>query len=363
MNRPARPRLHRAGANSLARAIGLSLILATSSVAEGSAPELRKVHALLVIDTKSGLAESVTVDGERVDRLLSNNLPADRVEIRILTGKDVNADAILAYYRALKVGSNDALLFYYAGHGATDPTRGHFLAFQDLKAEPLFRDDLRQAMLSHQPGLVVLLTDCCSNRYVLPGKQRRIISDKGTAKAIHPILRNLLYQSRGVVDITAASGNEAFGDDQDGGIFTRTFSKLVLTPNTWSDQARDGFISWPEFFERVRAETEGTFVTWAHRQRALGQPIKQPSQKPYAYSLASDPGIRLRNESAATLLYQFRWTGEDDWENARIAPKSVNRHAPPPARGEEPARLDIRYEGGKTAELKVGKAYRFHDSR
>ncbi|MHC5539815.1 hypothetical protein ACYOEI_16470 [Singulisphaera rosea] len=151
------------------------------------------------------------------------------------------------------------------------------------------------------------------------------------------------------------------GDDQDGGIFTRTFGKLVLTPNSWFDQARDSFISWPEFFERVRAETEETFVAWAHRHRALGQPIKQISQKPYAYSLASDPGIRLRNESNTPLLYQFRWTGEDDWENARIAPRSVNRHAPPPARSGEPAQLDIRYEGGKTAELKVGKAYRFHE--
>ena len=62
-------------------------------------PELRKVHALLVVDTLSGLGESVKMDGERVDRLLSNSLPQDRAEIRVLTGKDVNAEAILAYYR------------------------------------------------------------------------------------------------------------------------------------------------------------------------------------------------------------------------------------------------------------------------
>ena len=158
---------------------------------------------------------------------MSGNLPKDRAEIRILTGKDVNANAILAYYRDLKVGRDDALFFYYAGHGATDPGKGHFLALQELNAKPLLRADLLRAMQSHQPGLVVLMTDCCSNRFSLPGKTRRVYVDEGTAQTIQPVLRCLLYQSRGIVDITASSGNASYGDDHDGGIFTRTFDKLV----------------------------------------------------------------------------------------------------------------------------------------
>jgi len=55
---------------------GLSYI-AGPAVAAGPAPELRKVHALLVIDTLSGLGGSVKVDGERIERLLHNNLPPD----------------------------------------------------------------------------------------------------------------------------------------------------------------------------------------------------------------------------------------------------------------------------------------------
>src|SRR5207248_38679 len=162
---------------------------------------------------------------------------------------------ILAYYRNLQVDRNDALFFYYAGHGATDPQRGHFLALQELRAKPLLRADLRRAMQAHHPGLVVLMTDCCSSRFRLPGKLRRIYEDEGTARTIQPVLRCLFYQSRGVVDITAASGNAAFGDDHDGGIFTRTFEKLVKAGIAPSDADRDGFVSWPEFFSRLQAET------------------------------------------------------------------------------------------------------------
>jgi hypothetical protein len=327
-------------------------------------PELRKVHALLVVDTRSGLGESVKVDGERIDRLLSNNLPKDRAEIRILTGKDVNADAILTYYRDLKVGRDDALFFYYAGHGATDPEKGHFLALQDLHAKPLLRGDLLRAMQSHQPGLVVLMTDCCSNRYKLPGKTRRVYADEGTARAIQPVLRCLLYQSRGTVDITASSGNASYGDDHDGGIFTRTFDKLVRDGLTPSDADGDGFVSWPEFFSRVQAETEGVFVSWAKHQRALGEEVDQTSQKPHAFELAGNAdAVSLRNETGAPLPYQHRWAGQSSWEDAMIQPYGVRQHMPPSGQSKTTPALEVRFDGGKTAKLRVGKTYRFHDTK
>jgi hypothetical protein len=339
---------------------------AAAAVAAAPPPELRKVHALVVVDTRSGLGESVKIDGERIDRLLSNRLPRERTEIRILTGKDVNAEAILAYYRSLKVGPDDALFFYYAGHGATDPQKGHFLALQELKATPLLRDDLRRAMLAHQPGLVVIMTDCCGTRFKLPNKARGAYEDEGSAATIDPVLRCLLYQARGVVDVTAASGNDAFGDDHDGGIFTRTFDRLVRGGIAPLDSDRDSFVSWTEFFARLQKETEGTFVTWAQRRRALGEEVDQTAQKPYAFALGlgSNGGphvIRLHNETGKMLVYEYRWAGQSHWESGRIAPGRVGQHFPPPSRGLAEPALEVRFEGGKTGALRPGKSYRFHD--
>ncbi len=344
------------------------LLLAATLVGrvEGSPPppELRTVHALLVVDTLSGLGDSVKIDGERIDHLLSDRLPKDRAEIVVLTGKDVNANAILSYFHSLKVGRDDALFFYYAGHGATDPQKGHFLALQDLAAKPLLRADLLRAMQEHQPGLVVIMTDCCSTRFSL-GKTRRILPDKGTAASIDPVLRCLLYQSRGVVDITAASGDASFGDDHEGGIFTRSFAKLVEDGIAGSDANRDGFVSWPEFFSRLQSRTEGIFITWAQHQRARGEEVDQTSQKPMAFSLGKGgdaPGVvRLRNETAASMEYEYRWAGRAPWTSGRIAPHGLAQHAPPDGGDGRPL-LEVRFREGKPPQqLHVGKTYTFHD--
>jgi len=347
-------------------ALGLLVTLGWcgGAAAQTPPPELRKVHALLVIDTLSDLGESVKVDGERIDHLLSNMLPKDRAEILVLTGKDVNANAILSYFRGLKAGPDDALFFYYAGHGATDPQKGHFLALQELGTKPLLRADLRRAMQEHQPGLVVIMTDCCSTRFALPGKTRRVIPDKGTARTIDPVLRCLLYQSRGVVDITAASGNASFGDDHEGGIFTRTFAKLVEEGIPRSDANQDGFVTWPEFFSRLQSQTQGVFVTWAQHQRARGEEVDQTVQKPHAFELAGRAdAVSLRNETVGPLKYQYRWAGQTSWEDATIEPNGVGQHVPPARQGRAAPTLEVRFEGGKAAELRVGKTYRFHGSK
>jgi hypothetical protein len=347
----------------LAQASALAFLAgAAPAVNADHPPELRKLHALLVIDTLSGLGESVKIDGERIDHLLSQKLPRDRVEIVILTGKDVNTDKILAYYKNLKVGADDALFFYYAGHGATDPEKGDFMALQGLHTRVLVRADLRRAMLEHQTGLVVLMTDCCSDRHRIPGKLRRVFNDAGEAKEIDPLLRCLFYRTRGIVDITASNGESAFGDDHEGGIFTRTFAQLVAGGPKVLDTDRDGVVTWREFFPRFQAETESVFVTWAARERARGEAVTQTSQKPHAFELGGSEVVRIRNEAPKALIYYYRWSGESEWRRVTLRPHGADEHTPPHRHGGASPTLEVRFEGGKTSELKVGKTYRFHDS-
>ena len=226
--------------------------------------ELRKLHALLVIDTRSGLGESVVIDGERMGHLLQRGIPRDKLDMTVLTGKDVTAARILNYYRNLKADANDAVLFYYAGHGAIDPAKGHFLALQELDTKPLLRSDLRKAMQDKNPGLQVLLTDCCSSRFKLPDKKRKVIEEVGEAKELDPVLRCLLFRHRGVVDVTAASDNTAaFGDDHEGGVFTRTLGALLTSRVADLDANNDKFVSWNEVFPRLQKDTEQVFARWA----------------------------------------------------------------------------------------------------
>jgi hypothetical protein len=319
---------------------------------------------LLVIDTRSNLGESVEMDGRRMESLLRTGIPPNRLELTVFNkAGQLTRNSILNYYRNLKTGPSEALLFYYAGHGATDPDKGHFFALQELDTEPLIRDELRREMLQKKTGLVVILTDCCSNRY--PLKKKRKVWDTDH-KEINPVLHNLFFQSKGVVDITASTGTVAFGDEHEGGIFTQTFYKLaVLGRAADLDVNHDGFVDWNEFFGRLQRDTERRFVSWAAKQRALGEQIEEKSQKPRALQLpgqgtASTAGVTIRNDTNRTIEYEYRWNKNDAWKKGTVTAKKSTVHELPAKQEAASARLEIRSkEGNGTA--KPGTTLRFHD--
>ena len=267
----------------------------------------------------------------------------------------MTASAILSYYRGLNVGPNDALLFYYAGHGATDAKQGHFMAVQDLAAKPLLRSDLKKAMQQKQPGLIVILTDCCSTSFHLPGKTRRVFADKGTAATVDPLLRCLLYQSRGVVDITAASGNASFGDDHEGGIFTRTFAGLVADGTAGSDGNNDGFVTWSEFFARLQARTQRVFVTWAqHQRRGAKTSIKRRKSR---WHSAWERWATPPQSFVSTMRWPCQWTtnigGPAKRRGVMVAspPHAFAEHAAPSGGGAAAGSARSPLPGGQVGQL------------
>jgi hypothetical protein len=328
--------------------IALGAALAAAAPGRADHPELKRLHALLVIDTKSGLGESVEVDGERMKRLLTEGLPKDKVSLTVLKGDDVTSAKILAYYKNLNTGPSEAVLFFYAGHGAIDPKKGHFLALQELNAEPLLRNQLKRAMRQKNPGLAVLLTDCCSSRFRLPQKHYRA-SDLPSGDA----LRCLLLRHRGVVDVTAAAPDTAaFGDDSHGGLFTFSLGKLLSKQFAELDTDGDRFVSWREFFPQLRQGTEKQFTVYAKQHRAQGEKIDQKTQSPEPFALAGD--VTLENKTRKEVRYQSRWAGDGDWESVSLAPGSVKVHAMPEGRrGRNPDALEVKLEG-KTFRLVPG---------
>src|SRR5262249_55434630 len=160
------------------------------------------------------------------------------------------------YYRTLKTGPDEALFFFYGGHGGTDPKKGHYLALQDNdRGQQLLPPELRQAMPGKKARLVVIVTPCCAHTLPLPPATQEISEDaaqKDMPKIVpHPMLRALFFQARGVVDITAARNNSSWGDDE-GGVFTRSFCyQLLRYANPRA--ARVG--TWSTFFPVLQKET------------------------------------------------------------------------------------------------------------
>ena len=82
------------------------------------------------------------------------------LDLRVISKEDVRPDVIVNYFRRVRSGPNDVLLFYYTGHGAIFEGQGHVLTTSHGN---LLRETLRKEMTARRPRLCVILTDCCSS--------------------------------------------------------------------------------------------------------------------------------------------------------------------------------------------------------
>lgn len=331
-------------------------------------PELKKLHILMVFDTNDErLASSLLIDEKRLGRLWASTIPATRHTARVLTGKEVTATAIMDHYRKLKLGQDEGVLFFYGGHGAADPKKGNYL---DLQAgKPLIRSDLRRAMEATGAGLVLILTDCCSTPVKLPTKRERALPQPVSPERIAPTVRCLLFQARGTVDVTAATGNASWSDSERGGLFTRALVALLGKPVTALDRNKDGFVTWQEAFPVLQRDTEVLFDGWLRDLRASKIATAAKSQRPHAFLL----GKRLASESQAhavlsvenatgeAMTYRYRWAGQTAWQSQSLGKGERHLHALPLKDDASPPELEAQFEGIRAVQrLKsrrwVGKA-------
>jgi hypothetical protein len=323
-------------------ACGGSLGLFTAPAPAASPPrpaELKKLHILIVLDTNSNLADGLRIDEQRLDALIFDTIPLDRRNLTVYTGKDVTRDKILNWVRTRRVTPDEGILVYYGGHGAIDKDKGHY--FQLTSGPPLLRAELRKALEANKPGLAVLLTDCCSTHVKLP---RSGVNLKGegpeVTKTIPPTVSCLLFRSRGIVDITAATDSAAWGDIDQGGLFTRTLCDLLKKPVREFDRTGEGFVTWEQFFPRLRNDTQLKFADWSKQMRARGETIGDKVQIPLKYSLGDPPAssvaqgtgtykdaksyavVSLENKTTKHLRFRTRWAPEPEtaWQSGELKP-------------------------------------------
>jgi len=329
--------------------------------ADTAPPELHKLHALFLIDSQAeSVGKAVTVDGKRMEVLLRGGVPKDRLALTVLTENDVTNEKIVEYYKGLKSGPGDALLCFYSGHGATDTEHGHYLSLQN--SGPFMRSQLRDLMYAHKPGLAVILTDCCSVRMRVDVK-RSILEMPGSARQLDPALNALFFRHRGLVDITAATGNGAWCNDEVGGLFTFNLVKVIDRHSKLTAGGREQFVTWKELFPQVQQETVGMSSEWHQEDPQKEDENKQKFQKPQAFELPDDPTrpyLVLHNTAQAVVRYRYRWGNEGNWASASLPPEGDRLHSVPATiASPERSNLELKFEDGETDTLKVGKRYRY----
>lgn len=321
----------------LALTLAAVLVGSTSSVLH--AAELKRLHILMVFDTQtSELTRGLKIDEMRMRKLWQETIPHGRYQLTVVSGRNVKRATILGHLKGLRPTADEGVVCYFAGHGATDPvTRKHY--FNLSSDRPLFRSEVVNALQATGAPLVVLLSDCCStperikNKNIIQIQQRGVTATARAtvaatpARSLHPTIRALLFEARGTVDVTAATGNPSWSDVLKGGLFTRSISRMVRSTARTNDGNGDGRLTWKEFFPRLQRDTELLFKEWKKEMVARGETgITERNQKPHAFSLGDDlpassarlAAVGLENATGKPLLYRYRWTGQGSWSELRL---------------------------------------------
>jgi hypothetical protein len=263
-----------------------------------------RLHAIFAVDTspEAGLAESVAKDLTNVKALLQEGFKdhKDRLVVKEFAGKDFSIRSIRGYLENLQVGPEDALLFYFSGHGGLHPEIGHILQMEQGEGDYpnlLPRLQIRRWVLDKGARLSLLITDSCNTP---PDKEE---VKGGRERAEWDTVRCLFLEASGVLDINAAAdGEAAWCNEQSGGIFTLALVDTLRRPfKSELDRDGDGFLHWQEVLPEVQRRTLHYYVPFRTRAlEELEQKIARLSDGPVRRALLHEQR-QLRQQEEQTV--------------------------------------------------------------
>ncbi len=339
--------------------LAVALAAVTGAGARGAQPaQLNKLYVIQVFDTNDdALKLSLIQDEKRMSAFWASSIPAKKREVITLQGKEAIPGTISMTIRMLKkkITPNDGLVFFFGGHGALVTKGGNTSHFLQLSSgQDIERSSLRKMLEGCKAGLTVMLTDCCSTREVYDGAKVNVPAAR--PGEIAPVIDSLFFRSRGLVDITAATEEEAWSDDINGGLFTQSLVRLLRAkPESVGGSEEDG-VTWEQFFPHLQKETQTYFKTWSAKMKARygSSVIRAETQKPHAFFLGkSKPlaynAVELENKRDTALVYKFRWKGDEEWVEFKLEPGKSFCHFRPAKPDGEMVPLEI-LRAGSTKE-------------
>jgi hypothetical protein len=235
--------------------LATALFFSSLVAAAGAPPADAKIHLVTACDFQS-FGNAAKNDEEQIVRLFKSHLPADRLHIVKLSRNGFNPSSILTAIEDLPIGGNDAIVFYYSGHGGNDREKGHYLLFPHANSDPLlFRSKLRSALQGRQ-RLTVILTDCCAVSMNIPKTIFPMPTFPEQSDRISRLFEGLFFEERGLIDITSSSPGEASISlsDGSGSIFTISLCRLLN-----SSHLRNRKLTWFEVFYQCKKKAIENF--------------------------------------------------------------------------------------------------------
>lgn len=130
------------------------------------------LHVVIACDTRADdVGADMKVNASSLEDVVRANVTADALNVVKVAdgpGERLDRDAVLAAIAALPVAPDDAVFFFYSGHGAFNPATdafgrpyGTYAVFSGSDSI-LYQIEVRRAVERRRPRLSVVVLDCCN---------------------------------------------------------------------------------------------------------------------------------------------------------------------------------------------------------
>ena len=187
-----------------------------------------KLHLLTVADTHDSLIGSgCGVDAEGVQAMMEEaaHLLDVPLESRMIRGDLFQYEIVADAVKAIDPGSDDAVVFYYSGHGFRTPNKPEWWPYMAFSASEyddpkgLGADEVFRLLKDRGPRLLMVITDCCNSVMDIEVTERLQTRSPAGVSA-EDNYRRLFAESRGTIIATSSEpGEVALGTDR-GGLYT-----------------------------------------------------------------------------------------------------------------------------------------------
>ncbi len=277
-----------------------ALLLALAALWNPGLADGANLHVIIAADTspQAGLGGDVVVDKKSIKRLFEDHVPAAQLRLQVVK-EPLSTQNIVQAVNGLRVtAQEDSIVFYYTGHGAYDEAKGHFF---DLAAtnQQLLRRHLKQALIKHEPRTAVLITDCCAAGAKFKGNVKAV-HVPANPRQISPLLKHLLFDRCGIIDITSSKPGEVSltrGDGK-GSLFTYPFV-------TYLDKNSQKILSWDKIIGDVKATVQSDFDRVTKKKGVDTDGDRSPdqfTQTVYPFVLTPTLGMRVKFQNGNLVI-------------------------------------------------------------
>jgi|GEM_PF-1437900 len=188
------------------------------------------LHAIVIADTNATQgAVSFSVDLRRMKELAKIISSHAQLSLKIyeISGSSLNRDNVVSTLERLSVGSNDVVIFYYAGHGGRFSDKSSVWPMMDIQGGALDLMQVKTSLEQKNPRFIIVLADTCNNfnDSFGPVWGRGGSSSRGKSSSSDGY-RQLFLDYQGHVFASGSKpGQYSWGNAQYGGFFTDAFLK------------------------------------------------------------------------------------------------------------------------------------------